>query len=184
MPFWSARACRGQRRRANSSATRSSFLPTVQIGITLVSMLTGVFGGARIAGDVAAWLAGLPPLASAAETISLAVVVIVTTYLTLVLGELVPKHLALRHRSRSRRAWLRRSPGWVGPRSGRLAARQVVRRGAPPVRSAPHAAAVRDRGGAEGTAHRGRADRRAGDRGTRHDRTPACALPTSRCARS
>src|SRR6201997_2110787 len=72
------------------------FLPTVQIGITLVSMLTGVFGGARIAGDVAAWLAGVPALASAAETLSLALVVVVTTYLTLVFGELVPKHLALR----------------------------------------------------------------------------------------
>ena len=71
------------------------FLPTAQIGITLVSMLTGVFGGARIAGDLKAWLATIPMLASAAETLSLALVVVVTTYLTLVLGELVPKHLAL-----------------------------------------------------------------------------------------
>jgi putative hemolysin len=72
------------------------FLPTVQIGITLVSMLTGVFGGARIAGDVRAWLAAVPALASVADTLSLVLVVVVTTYLTLVLGELVPKHLALR----------------------------------------------------------------------------------------
>jgi putative hemolysin len=72
------------------------FLPTVQIGITLVSMLTGVFGGARIAGDLQAWLTGFPLLAPAAGTMALALVVVVTTYLTLVLGELVPKHLALR----------------------------------------------------------------------------------------
>lgn len=72
------------------------FLPTVQVGITLVSMLTGVFGGARIAGDLAAWLASFPGLASVAETLSLVLVVVVTTYLTMVLGELVPKHLALR----------------------------------------------------------------------------------------
>jgi len=72
------------------------FLPTVQIGITLVSMLTGVFGGARIAGDLRALLEAVPALAPAAETLSLAIVVVVTTYLTLVLGELVPKHLALR----------------------------------------------------------------------------------------
>jgi putative hemolysin len=72
------------------------FLPTAQIGITLVSMLTGVFGGARIAGDVKALLATVPALASAAESLSLTLVVVVTTYLTLVLGELVPKHLALR----------------------------------------------------------------------------------------
>ena len=72
------------------------FLPTVQVGITLVAMLTGVFGGARIAIDVRAWLEEIPLLAPAAETLSLVLVVIVTTYLTMVLGELVPKHLALR----------------------------------------------------------------------------------------
>lgn len=72
------------------------FLPTVQVGITLVAMLTGVFGGARIASDVREWLAAVPALAPAAETLSLALVVIVTTYLTMVLGELVPKHIALR----------------------------------------------------------------------------------------
>lgn len=72
------------------------FLPTVQVGITLVAMLTGVFGGARIASDVRGWIKDVPFLAPAAETLSLALVVIVTTYLTMVLGELVPKHIALR----------------------------------------------------------------------------------------
>ncbi len=72
------------------------FLPTVQVGITLVSMLTGVFGGARIASDIDKWFATIPALASMADTLSLALVVVLTTYLTLVLGELVPKHLALR----------------------------------------------------------------------------------------
>src|SRR6516225_8144027 len=46
------------------------FLPTAQIGITLVGMLTGVFGGARITGDLKVWLAGVPALASVAETLS------------------------------------------------------------------------------------------------------------------
>ena len=72
------------------------FLPTVQVGITLVAVLTGVFGGARIAVHVQAWIASVPMLEPAAETLSLALVVVVTTYLTMVLGELVPKHLALR----------------------------------------------------------------------------------------
>src|SRR5579871_5687525 len=72
------------------------FLPTVQVGVTLISMLTGVFGGARITADVHAWLATVPAFASAAETLSLVLVVVVTTYLTMVLGELVPKHIALR----------------------------------------------------------------------------------------
>lgn len=72
------------------------FLPTVQVGITLVSVLTGVVGGARIAAHIEDWLATFPALAPAAGPLALAIVVIVTTYLTLVLGELVPKQLALR----------------------------------------------------------------------------------------
>src|ERR1700756_980469 len=66
------------------------FLPTVQVGITLVSVFTGVFGGARIAARLQDWLQTLPYVGPFAEGVSLAVVVIVTTYLTLVLGELVP----------------------------------------------------------------------------------------------
>jgi putative hemolysin len=72
------------------------FLPTVQVGITLVSVLTGVFGGASIAAHLEIVLQRVPSLAPAATSLSLALVVLVTTYLTLVLGELVPKHLALR----------------------------------------------------------------------------------------
>ncbi len=72
------------------------FLPTVQVGITLVSVLTGVFGGARIASHLQAWLTTIPAVTQWAEGIALAIVVVVTTYLTLVLGELVPKQLALR----------------------------------------------------------------------------------------
>jgi putative hemolysin len=74
----------------------SRFLPTVQVGITLVSVFTGVFGGARIASHLQAWLATIPRLEEFAEGLALTIVVIVTTYLTLVLGELVPKQLALR----------------------------------------------------------------------------------------
>ncbi|WP_428536122.1 hemolysin family protein [Rhodopila sp.] len=72
------------------------FLPTVQVGITLVSVFTGVFGGARIAAHVQALLAPIPRIGAFSESLALAIVVIVTTYLTLVLGELVPKQLALR----------------------------------------------------------------------------------------
>ena len=72
------------------------FLPTVQVGITLISVLTGVFGGARITAHLQAWLERIPQVAKFADSLALAAVVIVTTYLTLVLGELVPKQLALR----------------------------------------------------------------------------------------
>jgi putative hemolysin len=72
------------------------FLPTVQVGITLVSVFTGVFGGARIAAHVQSWFQTFPVLVPVADTLALAAVVVVTTYLTLVLGELVPKQIALR----------------------------------------------------------------------------------------
>lgn len=88
------------------------FLPTVQVGITLVSVFTGVFGGARIAEHVEAWLKGVPTLAPAAPSLALAIVVVVTTYLTLVLGELVPKQLALR-RPEYVAARLARPVSWI-----------------------------------------------------------------------
>ena len=72
------------------------FLPSVQIGMTLVGILTGTFGGARLAARLQPVLADSPALAPFAGELSLLIVVLVTTYLTLVLGELVPKQLALR----------------------------------------------------------------------------------------
>lgn len=73
------------------------FLPTVQVGITMVAVLEGVFGGAHIAASVTPLITrlfGVEPLV--AHTIALALVVVGITYFTLVLGELVPKQLALR----------------------------------------------------------------------------------------
>ena len=72
------------------------FLPTVQVGMTLVGILTGTIGGARLAARLEPVLARSPLLQPAAAELSLLIVVLVTTYLTLVLGELVPKQLALR----------------------------------------------------------------------------------------
>lgn len=93
------------------------FLPTVQVGITLVSVLTGVFGGARIASNLQVWLvATWPHLEHSAETIALAIVVVVTTYLTLVLGELVPKQLALRQPEQVS-AWVARPITWLAAAS-------------------------------------------------------------------
>jgi putative hemolysin len=80
----------------NLAADPQHFLPTVQVGITLVGVLTGVFGGARIASHIQDRLVQIPAIAQFAEPIAVALVVVVTTYLTLVLGELVPKQLALR----------------------------------------------------------------------------------------
>jgi putative hemolysin len=73
-----------------------TFLPTVQVGVTLVSILAGTFGGARLAAELQPLVARIPHIGPAAGGVSLALVVIGITYLTLVLGELVPKQLALR----------------------------------------------------------------------------------------
>lgn len=72
------------------------FLPTVQVGITLVNVLAGVFGGARVASEFAQWLAIFPILQPFSEALALGLVVVMISYLTLVVGELVPKQLALR----------------------------------------------------------------------------------------
>lgn len=74
------------------------FLSTVQIGITLVGILAGAFGGSTIATGIAdAIREAVPALASSADAIGVAAVVGMITYLSLVFGELVPKRLALRY---------------------------------------------------------------------------------------
>jgi putative hemolysin len=71
------------------------FLSTVQIGITLIGTLAGAFGGARLAGNLEAWFNLVPFLAPYSATLSVFLIVLVITYLSLVIGELVPKRLAL-----------------------------------------------------------------------------------------
>jgi len=71
------------------------FLSTLELGMTLISTLTGVFGGALIAQWLARYLRLIPWLAAYSDTLSLIIIVIIITYFTLVLGELVPKRLAL-----------------------------------------------------------------------------------------
>jgi putative hemolysin len=76
------------------------FLSTVQIGITFVGIFAGVFGGATIAKELGAQLDRVTWIAPHGETLGLAIVVLVITYLSLVIGELVPKRIALSNRER------------------------------------------------------------------------------------
>jgi len=95
------------------------FLPTVQVGISLVGILAGVFGGAQFAGPLGEALAHIPGFARFAEEAAFALVVVTITYANLILGELVPKQLALRDPERVAIAvarpmlWLSRSTGPV-----------------------------------------------------------------------
>jgi putative hemolysin len=72
------------------------FLATVQVGITIVGSTAAAFGGAAIAGRLAPGLARIPALARYAEEVALGLVVVFVSFLTLVVGELVPKSVALR----------------------------------------------------------------------------------------
>lgn len=72
------------------------FLPTVQVGITLVGVLAGAFGGAGLARTLGARLETLPVIGAEAHTIAFALVVAAITLASIVLGEIVPKTLALR----------------------------------------------------------------------------------------
>lgn len=76
------------------------FLSTVQVGITLVGVLAGAFGGATVAEQIAQALQRIPALARYGEAIGIGIVVLVITYLSLIIGELVPKRLALAHPER------------------------------------------------------------------------------------
>lgn len=72
-----------------------SFLATVQVGITLIGIVAGVFGGATLAGSLASLLSKVSWLAPYAQTVSFVLVILLITYLSLVIGELLPKRLAL-----------------------------------------------------------------------------------------
>lgn len=75
----------------------SRFLSTVQVGITLVGIVLGAFGGSQIAPQYEWMFVNIPYIGQYAYGISFAMVVIVLTFLNIIIGELVPKRLALNH---------------------------------------------------------------------------------------
>jgi len=90
---------RGARLALKLAQNPERFLSTVQIGITLVGVLAGAYGGASLSHYVEPWLRQIPwPwLAGHAPQVAFGLVVVFITYLSLVIGELVPKTLALRN---------------------------------------------------------------------------------------
>ena len=75
----------------------NKLLSTVQIGITLISILTGIFSGDKITTDVHNFVIGFEILRPYSNTIAVAIVVIIVTYFSLVLGELLPKRIGLNY---------------------------------------------------------------------------------------
>jgi putative hemolysin len=87
---------RGARKALELAEHPERFLSTVQVGITLIGILTGMFGGDAIGAAIGAWLAAHSPVVgSYAGTIGVVIAVGLITFLTIVLGELLPKRLAL-----------------------------------------------------------------------------------------
>src|SRR3989304_1142347 len=80
----------------------SLFLSTIQIGITLVGILTGAISGATIATELESFFnqTQMPILAEYSQAISVGTVVVALTYLSLILGELAPKHIGLNNPER------------------------------------------------------------------------------------
>jgi len=71
------------------------FLSTVQVGITVIGVLASVFGGATLADSIARELARVPSWRAYSTSLGFAIVVLFISYVTLILGELVPKRIAL-----------------------------------------------------------------------------------------
>jgi magnesium and cobalt exporter, CNNM family len=87
----------GARRALALASDPGRFLSTVQIGITLVGVLSGAFSGATLGLRLAEWFAQLGLPTGVAEAVGVGLVVTVITYFSLVIGELVPKQIALRN---------------------------------------------------------------------------------------
>jgi putative hemolysin len=91
------RGVKGARRALELSSAPGRFLSTVQIGITLVSIASGAFSGATLGERVGEFLASYGYRPSLAHPLGVTIVIAVITYFSLIVGELVPKQLALRN---------------------------------------------------------------------------------------
>ena len=91
-----AKGVRGAERALTLAADPGKFLSTVQIGITLVGVLSGAFSGATLGQRLTQWLVELGLSSGIADIVGVGIVVTLITYATLIVGELVPKQVALR----------------------------------------------------------------------------------------
>jgi putative hemolysin len=90
------KGARGSRRALALASDPGKFLSTVQIGITLIGVLSGAFSGATLGLRLTAWLVELGFSQGLADAIGVGAVVTIITYASLIVGELVPKQIALR----------------------------------------------------------------------------------------
>lgn len=88
------------------------FLSSIQVGITLIGVLTGLYSGAALAEDLAVALRGFPSIAPYAGELAFTFIVLCVTYLQLVIGELVPKRIAIAH-AEAIASWVATPMTWI-----------------------------------------------------------------------
>ena len=141
------RGHRGARLALQLLENPTRLLSSVQIGITLVGILTGVYSGAVFGEDLARILGDVPWLAAYAEETAFGIVVVIVTYLSLILGELVPKRLALAH-AEAIASFVAAPMFWVARVAGPLVWLLQVSTEAVtkllPLQAAPHASVIED----------------------------------------
>src|SRR5262245_32818637 len=134
------RGAYGSRRAVALASDPGRFLSTVQIGITLVGILSGAFSGATLGIRLSAWLVLQGIDDDAADLLGVAIVVAVITYASLIIGELVPKQIALRDpeavalKVAPAMTWLARAASplvWLLDNSGELVLRLLRMRKGP-----------------------------------------------------
>ena len=89
------RGDRGAKAALALSENPTRFLSAVQVGITLIGILAGAYGQATIAAELDVWLERFPAIANYSQPLATGIVVVVLTYVSLIVGELVPKRFAL-----------------------------------------------------------------------------------------
>jgi putative hemolysin len=92
---WAEEGNKGARTALELSENPTRFLSTIQIGITLISITSGVYAESSIAQHVQAWLAPIPLVAAISKPLADTLVIVYVTLMSLILGELVPKRLAM-----------------------------------------------------------------------------------------
>ena len=74
---------------------KEELFSTIQVGITTISIITGMFSGASLSGPLGEELSKFPPLAPYAQMVSMVAVMVLVTYFSLIIGELAPKWIAI-----------------------------------------------------------------------------------------
>lgn len=97
LQHWAEEGRTGAARALKMSNDPSHFLSTVQVGITLIGVLNGAIGESAIADKLQVYFERIPELAAYSRSLSVTLMVLTVTYVSLIVGELVPKRLAMRN---------------------------------------------------------------------------------------